>query len=64
MREVPNFFATLGNVAAATSTGGTVGKLPGRVGDTPGVSEIDLRRSQGIKTSTMISPIVLGAVLK
>ncbi len=26
-----------GNVAAATSTGGTVGKLPGRVGDTPGV---------------------------
>ena len=28
-----------GNVAAATSTGGTLGKLPGRVGDTPGVSE-------------------------
>jgi beta-aspartyl-peptidase (threonine type) len=27
-----------GNVAAATSTGGTVGKIPGRVGDTPGVS--------------------------
>ena len=29
-----------GNVAAATSTGGTLGKLPGRVGDTPGVSDV------------------------
>lgn len=25
----------LGNVAAATSTGGITGKLPGRIGDTP-----------------------------
>ena len=27
-----------GNIAAGTSTGGLTGKLPGRVGDTPGVS--------------------------
>jgi beta-aspartyl-peptidase (threonine type) len=27
--------SSAGRVAAATSTGGTVGKLPGRVGDTP-----------------------------
>ena len=26
-----------GNIAAGTSTGGLTGKLPGRVGDTPGV---------------------------
>ena len=30
-----------GNVAAGTSTGGLTGKLPGRVGDTPGVREED-----------------------
>ncbi len=27
-----------GNIAAGTSTGGLMGKMPGRVGDTPGVS--------------------------
>ena len=30
-----------GNLAAGTSTGGITGKLPGRVGDTPGVKKLD-----------------------
>ncbi len=28
-----------GDIAAGTSTGGLMGKMPGRVGDTPGVSQ-------------------------
>ena len=30
-----------GNLAYATSTGGIVNKMPGRVGDTPCVGELD-----------------------
>lgn len=29
------YYCREGNVAAATSTGGITGKLPGRIGDTP-----------------------------